>query len=94
MAALCRALMMLMALMALQTPALAHSPDPVEAGTTPPPPPRPGGAQPLHFDWLANRPDPAARAPRPAAGKVRAPGHGAYICSAAGFGEMSRCTER
>ena len=88
MAALC------LAVMALQSAALAHSPRPPEAGATQAPPPRQGGGRPLQFDWLANRPDPAARAPRPSARQMRAPGHGTYICSAAGFGAMSRCTER
>lgn len=48
----------------------------------------------MQFDWLANRPDPTAREMRRATGQMRAPGRGSYICSAAGFGEMSRCTER
>lgn len=90
MAALC------LVLIWLETPAKAHSPRPVEPATAqaPPPPPRPQGARPMQFDWLANRPDPTAREMRRATGQMRAPGRGSYICSAAGFGEMSRCTER
>jgi hypothetical protein len=90
MAALC------LVLMTMLTPAAAHSPRPVEATSTPAPPPplRQATGQPRHFDWLANRPDPALRAERATGGHMRAPGRGSYICSAAGFGEMSRCTER
>lgn len=83
-------------MMSVTTPAAAHSPRSetetvVQAAATAI---RVRGQAPVRFDWLANRPDQARRALRPASGSARVPGNGSYICSAAGFGEMSRCVER
>lgn len=47
----------------------------------------------LRFDWRANRPAAPARSLR--AGHFGpAKGRGSYICSPAGFGQMSRCHAR
>jgi hypothetical protein len=83
-------------LMSVTTPAAAHSPRSetatvVQAAAIAI---RDRGQAPVRFDWMANRPDQARRAAQPAPGQTRVPGRGGYICSAAGFGEMSRCVER
>lgn len=93
----------IMGIVATTQPGQAHSPSPVGKGETaavigavmaPAPPARNRASRPMAFDWRANRPDPALQAARPSRNALRAPGHGSYICSAAGFGTMSRCTER
>lgn len=80
--------------MALHTGAAAHGPGTPSPTDPKAPIARVQNGPPLSFDWLANRPGPQphdTRAPDP---RGPVPGQGAYICSAAGFGEMSRCTER
>ena len=80
----------------LVTPAMAHSPRTenqasIQAAATAI---RDRGQARVQFNWLANRPDRARAVAQPAARQARVPGRGSYICSAAGFGEMSRCVER
>lgn len=78
-------------------PAAAHGPgqrDATRLTQVLPEVPRARSGPPLQFDWLAKRATPQRSGTAPTAHPQRAGGRSAYICSAAGFGMQSRCTER
>ncbi|WP_439138570.1 hypothetical protein [Roseicyclus sp.] len=83
------------ALGVMASPLVAHSPQipPPQAQQTAPAAPQMRSDRAIRFDWQANRPAATARATTTARSRG-APGRGSYICTAAGFGQMSRCVAR
>ncbi|MBF9046944.1 hypothetical protein LSUCC0031_07445 [Rhodobacterales bacterium LSUCC0031] len=82
-------------LVVMASPLAAHVPQIVPPGdsTIAAPAAQARTARPMQFDWRANRHTPSRNNHTPSSTKA-APGRGSYICTAAGFGQMSRCVAR